>query len=107
MPRLRRADRHGADAVSALRPADPVISKPKAGTEYLFVRRTGDTIENARYTRSYDGSALVLIGDKAEVFEMSPEAWRLALAELHRQGFSELSEAIALGTVPSDWKAPP
>ena len=61
------------------------MSRFKNGKPYRFVRRTGEAIEVAVFTKWSDESA----GIEFEASEMStePGAWKLAVQELERRGF--------------------
>lgn len=61
------------------------MSHFKDGKPYRFVRRIGETIEVATFTKWNDESAGIVF----ETSEMStePGAWQLAVRELERRGF--------------------
>ncbi len=96
--------------------------EPQVDRVYVMVRRVGDAVAWARFTRFHDGSASVyanpvyaqLKGCDTEQFrgglvtiaDESETAWVALWDELRADGLVELDEAKAAGVVPGDWEPP-
>jgi hypothetical protein len=75
------------------------VQRPKIDREYTLVRRDGETVRVAKYTRYDDGSGMVVADGYVSVFELDPHLWRRKWDELIAQGYVEVREAIASGLV--------
>lgn len=75
------------------------MQRPKIDREYTLVRRDGEVVRIAKYTRYDDGSGMVVADGTVSMFELDPDLWRRKWDELIERGYVEVREAIASGLV--------
>ena len=80
------------------------MADPEVGREYRFVRRGPGGIEQIKFSRYADGSAVIFRQGIATIYECSKDAWRDAWDVVERGGYVAADQAKNAGVVPENWE---